>query len=172
MEMNIMKNGQRKKPEIRKKEIINAALSLFLETGYEKITMNEIALASGVAKGLCYHYFPSKEDLYQEALSDFVEQLTKDFLIIIKNKEMTLEERMDKMTTVLPSHQGKTLFYDFSRQQGNKRVYSDILSRLFNNLIPDLSQEYISYNNLPMEFEVRGKDINKFYPIWSNGHSY
>lgn len=50
-----------KEPEVRKQEILDTALKLFGENGYEKTSITDIAKAIGVAQGLCYRYFPSKE---------------------------------------------------------------------------------------------------------------
>lgn len=147
MEECPLENRQRKKPEDRKKEIIAVALELFLESGYETITMSDIAKKSEITKGLCYHYFPSKEALYNDALTEFVTNLTSDYLGIIKDQQLSLEKRMDKMATVLKRQQGHSLFYDFSRQHGNKRVYLDVLYQTFNRLIPELANQYILYTN-------------------------
>ena len=49
--------------EVRKK-IVEAAYSLFLQKGYHKTTMEEIARLLGVTKPAIYQYFPGKEDLY------------------------------------------------------------------------------------------------------------
>lgn len=49
--------------EVRKK-IVEAAYSLFLEKGYHRTTMEEIANLLGVTKPAIYQYFPGKEDLY------------------------------------------------------------------------------------------------------------
>src|SRR6266566_4968521 len=46
--------------------IIEAALSLFRESGYEATTMRAIAREAGVATGNAYYYFGSKEELIQE----------------------------------------------------------------------------------------------------------
>ena len=50
-----------KEPEVRKQEILDTALKLFGENGYEKTSITDIAKAIGVAQGLCYRYFPSKK---------------------------------------------------------------------------------------------------------------
>mgnify|MGYP000807864237 CR=1 FL=1 len=47
-----------KEPEVRKQEILDTALKLFGENGYEKTSITDIAKAIGVAQGLCYRYFP------------------------------------------------------------------------------------------------------------------
>jgi AcrR family transcriptional regulator len=49
--------------EGRKHQLIDSALMLFAEKGYENATIKDLAEACGVAPGLVYHYFDSKEDL-------------------------------------------------------------------------------------------------------------
>jgi AcrR family transcriptional regulator len=44
--------------------ILKAALQAFVESGFEGASTNAIATAAGVAKGLVFHYFQSKEGLY------------------------------------------------------------------------------------------------------------
>jgi AcrR family transcriptional regulator len=46
--------------------IVDAALRLFRENGYEATTMRAIAREAGVATGNAYYYFGSKEELIQE----------------------------------------------------------------------------------------------------------
>jgi AcrR family transcriptional regulator len=46
--------------------IIEAALRLFRETGYEATTMRAIAREAGVSTGNAYYYFASKEELIRE----------------------------------------------------------------------------------------------------------
>jgi AcrR family transcriptional regulator len=46
--------------------IIEAALRLFRETGYDATTMRAIAREAGVSTGSAYYYFSSKEELIQE----------------------------------------------------------------------------------------------------------
>jgi AcrR family transcriptional regulator len=46
--------------------IVEAALRLFAENGYEATTMRAIATQAGVATGNAYYYYASKEDLVRE----------------------------------------------------------------------------------------------------------
>jgi AcrR family transcriptional regulator len=46
--------------------IVEAALRLFRETGYEATTMRAIAREAGVSTGNAYYYFGSKDELIQE----------------------------------------------------------------------------------------------------------
>jgi AcrR family transcriptional regulator len=52
-----------KSQEGRRHQLIDTALALFAEKGYENATIKDLAEACGVAPGLVYHYFESKEDL-------------------------------------------------------------------------------------------------------------
>jgi AcrR family transcriptional regulator len=52
-----------KHPDVRREELLAAALKLFMEVGYQKTSVQMITDRVGVAKGLFYHYFDSKTDL-------------------------------------------------------------------------------------------------------------
>src|SRR6267142_3800201 len=54
------------KGEQTKALILNAALEIFDEHGYEETTMRAIAKRAGVSLGNAYYYFGSKEHLIQE----------------------------------------------------------------------------------------------------------
>jgi AcrR family transcriptional regulator len=52
--------------EQTKRLIIDTAVRLFREQGYDKTTMRAIATAAGLSVGNAYYYFPSKDHLVQE----------------------------------------------------------------------------------------------------------
>jgi AcrR family transcriptional regulator len=54
---------ERKAPEERRAQILDAAARLFVEGAVEDVSMAEIAEAAGVAKVLPDHYFESKDEL-------------------------------------------------------------------------------------------------------------
>ncbi|MDD2956841.1 MAG: helix-turn-helix domain containing protein [Oscillospiraceae bacterium] len=45
--------------------ILSASASLFLEKGFDKTSMQEIAAAAGISKGAIYHHFRSKDEILQ-----------------------------------------------------------------------------------------------------------
>lgn len=47
----------------RRAELLDVALRLFAERGYEATTIADISATTGTAHGLVYHYFRSKDDL-------------------------------------------------------------------------------------------------------------
>lgn len=63
--------ARNKYPEETVKKILNTAISLFLENGYEKTSMQDIVNALGMSKGAIYHHFKSKEELFERAVLEF-----------------------------------------------------------------------------------------------------
>ena len=53
-------------------EILDGALSCFLRQGYERTTVRDICRESGVSIGSIYHFFPGKEELAAELVSEGV----------------------------------------------------------------------------------------------------
>jgi len=51
------------KAEETRNRILDAALRLFRERGFEQTTMRDVATEAGVATGAAYYYYRSKEDL-------------------------------------------------------------------------------------------------------------
>ena len=49
------------KGEITRERILDTAVGMFRARGFDETTMREVATGAGVALGLTYHYFPSKE---------------------------------------------------------------------------------------------------------------
>ena len=61
--------------EVRREEILEAAIKIFSRQGYEAARAEDIAHAANIAKGTLYLYFRSKEELYSAAIADAVRQL-------------------------------------------------------------------------------------------------
>jgi AcrR family transcriptional regulator len=55
-------------PERRRPQVLDAALDLFLERGYEGASMQAVAERAGVTKPVVYACFPSKEKLFRALL--------------------------------------------------------------------------------------------------------
>ena len=62
--------------------ILNTAIDLFSRSGYESTSVAEICQEAGVSKGAFYHHFPSKQDVFLELLSSWLELLDMQMTII------------------------------------------------------------------------------------------
>ena len=63
--MSIRENQKEK----RRKEILAAGLDLFIRKGYASTKVSDIAERVGMSVGLLFHYFKSKEKLYEELIT-------------------------------------------------------------------------------------------------------
>jgi TetR/AcrR family transcriptional regulator, cholesterol catabolism regulator len=59
---------RRRRAVERREQLIDTALTVFAQKGVQGATVKDLAEAAGVAPGLMYHYFRSKEDLLRAAL--------------------------------------------------------------------------------------------------------
>jgi AcrR family transcriptional regulator len=62
----------------RRQRLLDAALELLETRGYERISVREVAESASVALATLYHYFPSKEHLFGEALVPWASALSSD----------------------------------------------------------------------------------------------
>ena len=52
----------------RRRQLLEAGARVFTERSYDDASMAEVAREAGISKGLLYHYFPSKRDLFVATL--------------------------------------------------------------------------------------------------------
>ncbi|MGQ4511727.1 TetR family transcriptional regulator [Streptomyces sp. DW26H14] len=66
--------GLRERKRVQTQRAIwSEAISLFLEQGFDGVTVNRIAAAANVSKMTVFNYFPTKEDLVTAPMRDHVE---------------------------------------------------------------------------------------------------
>ena len=54
--------------EKRKKQILDAAMKVFVSNGFENSRMDDIVHRSGLSKGAIYHHYSSKKELFLELI--------------------------------------------------------------------------------------------------------
>ncbi|MFQ6113070.1 MAG: TetR/AcrR family transcriptional regulator [bacterium] len=64
METQTILPRKERERQARREQILNAARKVFSERGFEKATLDEIAVAAEFGKGTIYNYFKSKEELF------------------------------------------------------------------------------------------------------------
>jgi AcrR family transcriptional regulator len=86
--------------EEKANRILGAALGVLARNGYEKTTINEVADAADVSRGLLHYYFKDKEDMVSKALT-FGFGSMWDSSIGSLSESKTPEELVDSMIKVL-----------------------------------------------------------------------
>ena len=59
-----MSGVREQKKQQTRKAIIDAAVKLFTEKGFEQTSMDELGRAAGVGKSTIYGYFKAKEEIF------------------------------------------------------------------------------------------------------------
>src|ERR1700753_428006 len=61
----------------RRRQLLDAAMEVFVARGYHAAAMDEIADRAGVSKPVLYQHFPGKQDLYLALLDESVDKLVE-----------------------------------------------------------------------------------------------
>lgn len=68
------------KTRLRREKIITAALFEFATKGYQGFVINELCKVDGISKGVLYHNFSGKSDLYLTCFQESFEKALAVFL--------------------------------------------------------------------------------------------
>lgn len=117
--------------EKRRAEILLAGLDLFVKKGYASTKTSDIARAAGMSDGLLFHYFATKEKLYEElvrigmeASDDWMEQNTDRPL------DFFLEVTEQILEMIQGNPQGAMFFILMAQAQRNSTTPEGVLKLL------------------------------------------
>ncbi len=82
--------------EQKRQRVIRASIEEFAK-GYEAASTNEIVRKAGISKGLLFHYFGSKKNLYMSVFRDSAEQTAQALLSRVGELPGDVVERMIKL---------------------------------------------------------------------------
>ncbi|HUJ59486.1 MAG TPA: TetR/AcrR family transcriptional regulator [Kofleriaceae bacterium] len=61
----------------RRAQLLALARKAFSDRSYDEVSIDDLAREAKISKGLLYHYFPTKRDLYVAGLREIAEQLVQ-----------------------------------------------------------------------------------------------
>ena len=79
-----------------RRRILESALAEFSEQGYGASSVNTISNGEGLSKGIIYHYFPTKDDLYLACVEECFQMLTGHLQSHTNMVGQTAEERLEQ----------------------------------------------------------------------------
>ena len=83
-----------KDPEIRRAEIMDAAMLLFMEKGYANTTTQDIVDKVNISRGLLYYHFKNKEDILYCLVERYSEKLLRDIHVIVNDDNKTAIQKI------------------------------------------------------------------------------
>ena len=134
---------QRLPAAARREVILDAARAVFLTHGHAGGRLRDIAERAGITEAYLYRYFESKEDLYQAAVYQPVEELIEEFAAkveaIRRTEDLTaldllrlINEVMLEWMVAAAPYLGVTLLSDLTREEAyykttiHPRVYEPV----------------------------------------------
>lgn len=109
-------------------QILTASSRIFLKNGFEKTTVEAIAIEAKVGKGTIYEYFDSKENLFVEMIKTGVTYVYNDLYRVFNEKESmeeTLELFLQSSLQLINEHSDKLsiLYEDISKMPHDLEVW-------------------------------------------------
>lgn len=78
-----MPSRRRLSPELRREQLLDAALQLAAGGDLTALSVQDIARHAGVSEGLLYHYFPTKDALLEAAIRRAADAMTTNLAAVI-----------------------------------------------------------------------------------------
>ncbi|WP_324823893.1 TetR/AcrR family transcriptional regulator [Sinanaerobacter sp. ZZT-01] len=130
-----------KEPEVRKQEILDAAMELFYQNGYDKTSITDIAERIGIAQGLCYRYFKSKEELFDTALDYYAQQQVNQMQSILCDTSKTLRQKLYETPTFMDIEQNNRVYYKVCHGTNSKKIHDQLSMKICHKLVPILKEQ-------------------------------
>ena len=87
--------GRFQSPEVRRRQILDAAAQLAVSDGLENTSIAKVAAAAGVAKGSIYLHFASRQDLVAGLQGDLWVRMLDGPAALVSNPDLTWTQKLD-----------------------------------------------------------------------------
>ena len=115
------------KTDPKRAAILDAAKSLFVDPGYNGVSMDSIAAQAGVSKLTVYSHFGDKETLFTEAVqSKCVEMLPDELFVTDVEGPLRLDEDTLKSVALRTNAE----YFHAATAQDLRKVYETLSSRI------------------------------------------
>jgi len=142
--------------EAKNRQIIDVAIDLFAEKGFQQTTMQEIAETAGVGKGTIYRFYESKEDL----VSSLVEFSIKDITEQMVEATALLDNPYEKLRTII----GVEIDYYDKKRNLAKLLVREVLG--YRDEFEDRIRQIFSTRTALVEEVIqKGIDNGEFKPV-------
>jgi AcrR family transcriptional regulator len=130
----------------RQKQILLAALKVFIHKGFAAAKMSDIATKAGISYGLMYHYFQSKDEIYAELVRDAVDSSRR----VIEQLRADDLEPIDKMRALVAG-----IFKSVGEQQSAGYYFVLMMEAMTSGVYPILPIEHPQGPGRPFDMLVR-----------------
>lgn len=128
-----------KQPEERRREMLDTAMRVFTQNGYEQTTMRDIAKEMNVVPGLCYRYYESKHVLYQTAMKEYANDYCAPIINILDNTEPDISALHSALAAQFTNTSDNEKYHIFFHKPENKDFAIMLNHTICNILAPHMS---------------------------------
>ena len=125
-----------------KKHILETAFRLFLQKNFKEVTMNEIVEKTGLSKGAFYHYFKSKEELFEDVVNEYY--LSDLAVQYEKLDKSSLSKYCEEYLNMVKSFSAWQLLGEGNNEELTTNYYLLIFDAL--KILPGFKQKMIKMN--------------------------
>ena len=97
-----MASTPRKNPKVRRRQIMDAAIDLFYELGYQKASLRDISRRVEVTQAAIYYHFQNKEEILFAIIDEFSNKLDETLRACLA---LDLDP-VEKLRQVIRAHMG------------------------------------------------------------------
>lgn len=125
-------------PENKTKEIIlTTALKLFMTNGYEGTSVRMILKEADVVTGSFYHFFKSKEDLFEETINRFIDMHIAQIATASTDNSLPIWKQLEIILEIV--EQNSRLYIEkLQANQLHWTVQAALLERTMQSIIPNV----------------------------------
>ena len=91
----------KKIPTKKKQEIVEISKNLINEKGVNNVSIRDIVKSVGMAQGLFYYYFKSKEEILEIIINEYVEAFCKELEKSVDSIQMEYDNWKEKIETTI-----------------------------------------------------------------------
>lgn len=88
----------------RRSQLLALGIDVFSREPYDEMSIDRIAQAAGISKGLLYHYFPTKRDFYVACLDEAARQLVERTRVDEGSPEQRARRSLDAYLDYVAAH--------------------------------------------------------------------
>jgi AcrR family transcriptional regulator len=78
----VQRRRVRLETDARRAQLLALARKAFSDRSYDEVSIDDLAREAKISKGLLYHYFPTKRDLYVAGLREIADELVQHMMAI------------------------------------------------------------------------------------------
>ena len=136
-----------KTKEERRNEIIETAGKLFEEKGYEQTQVQDIVNEIGVAKGLFYYYFKSKDEVMEELADRYADAII-DAVNKLIDKDITTFDKINRIFQIfIDSAEKKFGIFMGILNVKNGKTHERIFFNVGEKMVPLVTELILSGND-------------------------